>query len=42
MSRRIGLGLLAALVVVAGVIALAAFTAQVANLEARVEKDISV
>ncbi len=41
-KRRLGLALLAALAIVAGVTGLAAFTAQVVNITARVEKDIAL
>ncbi len=41
-NRRLGLALLAALAIVAGVTGLAAFTAQVVNITARVEADIAV
>jgi len=42
MKKRFGLWLLAAAAIVAGVVALAAFTAQVVNITAHVEKDIAV
>ncbi len=42
MNKLVALGLLAAMAIAAGVIALAAFTAQVVNITAHVEKDIAV
>jgi len=40
--KRVGLGLLAGIAVVAGVVSLTAFTAQVVNITAHVEKDIAL
>ena len=42
MNKMVALGLLAATAIAAGVVALAAFTAQVVNITAHVEKDIAL